>query len=606
MDRTRGRTLALTSVLVGLIVSVGLLLAILDVNVLPLLSRDSSVLLAGALVVVGLPVAIAFAAVGGCLGALLRRRGASAALVSLMTLALMVVLVIALSMRGGATLFLKRHLPLVVLLAGAAFSTLGAARTSRWRVLLSGGAALVLALSLALAGGVTLSSPKLAPGDVPRVAPVHGGKILLLGVDGLCWETLNRWEPHATADFEWFRQRGYIGPLTTIVPTQSPRIWSTMATGVTPEDHGVISFTSTAIRGVRHTLPQVPRFEGAFLWLRTLERLGLLQRRPVSSADLRRPAFWEMMTEPALSSDVVGWWATWPASHPNGRLVSDKFYFWRDQRMTSGAAAPPQALVYPPDLEAQLSELRVSPDDMSVDDILSLIDISREEAEALSGLPYRHHDVLSELPLAFTMDETYATVTERFLTDWRSARITVAYLRGVDLLSHASMHFSNLYPEAGATDDERARYGELLTRYYGRIFTVLRRFVEAAGEDVLVLVVSDHGFERLGDRLYGHDDAPPGVIIAVGGGAGELEERPAASIYDVAPTLLWLAGMPAAEDMPGRPLTELFPDVARVAPPTPRIETYGPRAVDVHVSSEIGDVADERMLELMRSLGYID
>ena len=83
MDRSRERTLAFTSILVGLIVSAGLLLAILDVNLLPLLSRDSAILLAGALIIVGLPVAIAFAAIGACLGALLRRRGASAAMVSL-------------------------------------------------------------------------------------------------------------------------------------------------------------------------------------------------------------------------------------------------------------------------------------------------------------------------------------------------------------------------------------------------------------------------------------------------------------------------------------------------------------------------------------------
>ncbi|MFH1690662.1 MAG: alkaline phosphatase family protein [Candidatus Eisenbacteria bacterium] len=606
MDDRRDRTLVLTSALVGLVVSVGLLLAVLDVNDLPLLCRDSAVMFAGALVVVGLPAAILFATAGGCLGLLLRRREASAALVSLAVLALMVALVIALAMRSGAALFLKRHMPVAVLLMGAALSALGAARIRRSRVLLSGGAALVLALVIAFGGGVALSNPELAADEVPRAAPAHGGKILLLGVDGMCWETLNRWEPHATADYEWFRQRGYIGPLETVFPPKSPRIWSSMATGVTPEDHGVISYTSTVITGVRRPLPQVPRLEGAFLWLRALERFGLLHRRPVSSADLRRPAFWEIMTDPALSSDVIGWWATWPATHPNGRLVSDKFYFWRDQRMTGGTAAPPSSLVYPPGLEAQLSELRVSPNDMSADEVLDLIDIPREEAETLSGLPYQHHEVLSELPLAFTMDETYAAVTERFLTDRTGSRITVTYLRGVDLLSHASMHFSNLYPESGATDGERARYGELITRYYGRVFAQLRKFVEAAGDDVLVLVVSDHGFERLNDRLYGHEDTPPGVIMAIGGGAGELTERLDATVYDVAPTMLWLAGMPAAEDMPGRPLAELFPEIARTAPPSPRIRTYGPRSMDAYVSSGGGDVADERMLELMRSLGYID
>ena len=130
--------------------------------------------------------------------------------------------------------------------------------------------------------------------------------------------------------------------------------------------------------------------------------------------------------------------------------------------------------------------------------------------------------------------------------------------------------------------------------------------MEIVGDDALVLVVSDHGFERINDRLYHHVNTPAGVIMAIGGGARELEERIDASIYDLAPTMLWLAGMPAAEDMPGRPLTEYFPEIARIAPPRPRIQTYGPRSVGVHAGPEGGDVADERMMELMRSLGYID
>ena len=465
MDDRRDRTLKLTSVLVGLVVSVGLLFAVLDTNDLPLLSRDSVVMLAGALVLVGLPAAILFAISGGCLGRLLRRRKASAALASLAALVLFVALVAVLAMRGGAAEFLKRHLPVAVLFAGSALSALGAERVRRSRVLLSGAAALALILAIAFGGGVPLSDPEPTAGEILSSAPGHDRRILLLGVDGMCWETLNRWAPHATADYDWLLQRGHIGPLETICPPMSPSVWSSMATGVSPEEHGVLSYTSTVIKGIRRPIPQIPRMEGAFLWFRALERFGFLDRHPVSSLDLRRPTFWEMMSDPALQSDIVGWWVTWPATHLNGRLVSDKFYFWREQVRAPNESAPLSGLTHPPGLEAELSGLRVSPSDMSADDVLELIDIPREEAETLSGRPYGHHDVLSELPLAFTMDETYTAVTERFLTDRSGSRITVGYLRGVDILSHASMHFSNLYPESGATEEERARYGELLTRY---------------------------------------------------------------------------------------------------------------------------------------------
>ncbi len=50
-----------------------------------------------------------------------------------------------------------------------------------------------------------------------------------------------------------------------------------------------------------------------------------------------------------------------------------------------------------------------------------------------------------------------------------------------------------------------------------------------------------------------------------------------ATVYDVVPTILWLAGYRVAEDMSGRPLVELFPRARATGNPGSRIPTYGSR-----------------------------
>ena len=108
------------------------------------------------------------------------------------------------------------------------------------------------------------------------------------------------------------------------------------------------------------------------------------------------------------------------------------------------------------------------------------------------------------------------------------------------------MRYSDLYPKAPATPEERRRYGKAVSRYYARTFSMLRRLVEMAGPDTVTLIMSDHGFAEEGvrRRFSRTRSAPPGVLIAVGGGADHVDKQVKASIYDVTPTLLWLSGYP--------------------------------------------------------------
>jgi hypothetical protein len=98
----------------------------------------------------------------------------------------------------------------------------------------------------------------------------------------------------------------------------------------------------------------------------------------------------------------------------------------------------------------------------------------------------------------------------------------------------------------------------------------------------VLVVVSGHGlaptplWRRLVGALTGtgvgaatHGGPPDGVLLVVGEGIRPGATPTRASVLDVAPTLLYLLGLPVARDMEGRVLTEILePEFARLNPVT--------------------------------------
>jgi predicted AlkP superfamily phosphohydrolase/phosphomutase len=597
----------------ALVVSGDLFLAIVGANHAPVLSQTALGVAVLSLVSLGLPVLLAYGVVvaGLSLWPPLRRRLPDPHVMAVGAILLAWLLgAAATGARGGgaaAAEFLGKHLLLGALAAGG----LLAAWLIRWRgarVVLAGLVPAIACAPLVAAGqGLSLrwEAPERA---VEPGGAAQSGKVVLIGVDGLCWETLRRWrEAGGSPDLEWFERRGLVGPLETIVPTQSPTVWSTISTGRRPDGHGVLSFTAWDVGVAGSSVSRLPRFAGAFAWLPVADSLGLSRMRQVSSADLRAPPVWEILADPERPCTVTGWWCSWPASKINGWMVSDKFYFWRESRRHGSDARAQTGVTYPEDFHEEVDRFRVSPKEMTVEQVQRFADVSDDEARRmLAGDEYRHHSVESELPLAYTMDETYFDMAEHLIETGPERGFYAFYVRGVDLLGHAAMHASELYPEAEATPDERRRYGKLTSRYYAYTFERVRRLVERIGDDAAVIVLSDHGFERVAPDEYGHENAPTGVIMVPNAaeGAGWGAER--ASVYDIAPTVLWLSGYPAAEDMPGRELVDVFPERARAAPPLPRVPTYGTRWDRAPMELAGDDASNAEQLELLRSLGYIE
>jgi hypothetical protein len=69
------------------------------------------------------------------------------------------------------------------------------------------------------------------------------------------------------------------------------------------------------------------------------------------------------------------------------------------------------------------------------------------------------------------------------------------------------------------------------------------------------------------------------------------------------PTLLYVLGIPASRELPGRPRTELLSPsfVARV--PVGEVETYGRRVIGPRPANVTP--LDQEMMDRLRSLGYV-
>ncbi|HJZ10671.1 MAG TPA: alkaline phosphatase family protein, partial [Acidobacteriota bacterium] len=106
-----------------------------------------------------------------------------------------------------------------------------------------------------------------------------------------------------------------------IVP---PVVWSTIATGVSPAEHGIL-------------MPEVRRWRGVGAWMQVtplelatrsiLVHSAFSQRQPVSGYLRKSKAFWEILSDYGLRAGVVNWWGSWPAMPLRGWNVSERYYY---------------------------------------------------------------------------------------------------------------------------------------------------------------------------------------------------------------------------------------------------------------------------------------
>ena len=458
-----------------------------------------------------------------------------------------------------------------------------------------------------LTDGVAVASLRLVPvagagesgGDIVRAgATPRPRRIVLVGLDSYTWriaDPLMRQGkmPHLKAIVDG----GARANLRTITPILSPVIWTSIATGMKPSKHGIVDFVVSA------------RDTGALV--------------PVTSAMRRVPALWNILGRQEVACDAVAWWASWPAEPVLGRIVSDRvaFQLFEQAQQDWKSADPEKARgkTSPADLFPAILPMIKAPSEIRDEEVAPYLGTARAVSKRLpDGLTPEQADRIRQFRTVLAAGQTYHAIARHLLqhpaVPAGAASVSLFYYEGPDTTSHLFMRDRPpLLP--GVKPEDAALFGAMVDRYYETQDRYLGEIVRDAGEDATILVVSDHGFKSESDRPIDSDPridrgraaewhSPVGVLAIAGPDVRRGADIGAASILDIAPTILALLGLPAARDMDGQPLTEAFTPEFQRAHPVSWIDTYG-GARPEDDESLVASAGDAELVEKLRSIGYI-
>lgn len=476
--------------------------------------------------------------------------------------------------RDSIPLESARALSLSARLFGAlSISLLGVGLGVWWfpqRRLRGASAALVVLAAAALVVVPLAARPR--PGKPPspvelrteRVAAPR--RVLLLGADGLSPALVREGARRGVLPaFARLLRKGTHAALGTLSPTEGPPVWTSIVTGRLPREHGVKSFTRYRLRGSATLYDLLPK--GALVsWL---ERAGLVSRAPVTAASRKRRAVWEALNAFGIQVGVVRLFATHPAQRVQGFMLSNYFYPLRADAVRAREA------LHPGDL---LEEVRASAlSGSELDAALVGRFLPRPPDGRRDDLRLR--DELLEHALAPDLSYERAGRVLRAAYD---PPFFASYLFGLDVVTHAFLRHARPEEFGNVPEADVQRYGTTVDRYAAFVGERAAELADTLRGDDILLLVSGYGmhpvpwWRRTLATATGalpataeHAGGASGFLLAVGNGVRAGAVLDGASVLDLAPTILYLMGLPVARDMEGRALVELLdPESAQVRPVT--------------------------------------
>jgi predicted AlkP superfamily phosphohydrolase/phosphomutase len=398
--------------------------------------------------------------------------------------------------------------------------------------------------------------------------------------------------------------RGTYGYLETIEPTTSPVIWTTVATGKLPRQHGIQGFVYSAGPGED----------------------GL---RFYTSGHRATKAFWNILSDYGRTVDCLGWWITYPAEPINGVMVAQTnttavLHDAENALFKGTVLRGVEDQVHPPERQDEVMDI-VDTIDSSIDSVLAGIFATVPAATT------EFTKVLWEQSQwAFRADAVYLDVAKKLLASGEPPDLLAVYVGGTDVAGHRFWQYTYPHQFAHPPDaSETAAFGPVLPDYYAHVDRALGELIAVSPPNTTVIIVSDHGMHAVNTdhefkatdepemQLSGnHKDSPPGVFIAAGpnitaraeGSSWKMPERarPVGHVFDILPTLLALQGVPLGQDFAGQPLTDVIDPAFLKEVPIRTVKTHDDKAWDQARETRMKEAADRaERLEQLRSLGYI-
>jgi hypothetical protein len=425
-----------------------------------------------------------------------------------------------------------------------------------------------LAVPLALRG-IAPAVPRLAAGNGPTVAVTPSrARVSMILLDGA---TLDFIAPNVASgrlpNFGRLLESGAVMHLATLKPTQPAPVWTAVSTGKLPFKTTVYSAARYSTAGTPPRLDLLPDF----CFAQALVRFGLLREEERTSLMVRARPLWELLNKYGVTTGVIDWPMTYPATAIDGYLVSDEFLRRDDASLV--AAVGDGATAWPPEAVeiARHARLRAVPE--STVALVARRAVSRQPGEG-------------QAPLAAVGTDAVAEQLAQSLSEWRPAQFTAVRYPGLDAVGHYYLRYAMPRAFGDVSDAELLEYGRVLEQYYTYVDGIVGRAMAALEADDLLIVVSGFGMEplslskRILERVTGdsdlsgtHERAPDGFLFAYGRSVGK-GNFPRASVVDIAPTVLYFLGLPIARDLDGYARTDIFTPAFTEQRPITFIPTY--------------------------------
>jgi predicted AlkP superfamily phosphohydrolase/phosphomutase len=282
-------------------------------------------------------------------------------------------------------------------------------------------------------------------------------RVLLLGLDGAAFPTLQPLLDGGTMPFlASLLEVGARAPLASTPHPISPAAWASIITGRTPGQHGVFDFVRVGRSGNR------------------------LSYSLVTSADLRAETVFSRAARYGRTVTALNFPCMFPTPELPGNIVPG-YVPW-----TYLARA-----VRPRGLFTHLKERAgLDPRKLAVDWEL--------ERTAVQGLPA--DELARWVQLHIDRERQWFAIL-RYLMLEEPTDLTAVVFDGVDRIQHLCLHlFPRAADEVIGTNGSTVKH--LLVEYFQLLDDFLAEAVRLIGSDAHVFVVSDHGAETAGDRVF--------------------------------------------------------------------------------------------------------
>jgi predicted AlkP superfamily phosphohydrolase/phosphomutase len=370
-------------------------------------------------------------------------------------------------------------------------------------------------------------------------SPPH---VIVVGVNGMEWDIIRplllKGELH---NFASVVQRGVYGKMKTLSAPNCPKIYSSIATSTPPEENGITGF--------------------------------VVAGKTASTDMLKREPLWSILSKHGVTVGMANVPATFPVMPLNGYMISGMLT--RGKGCEDGILCSPRLsdvkgedAVYPPNMIAELEK--------NVGDFW--IDCSRmPAAEELKG---KEAEAIDHWLLQVSQVRAQQAKLFDYLLSHHRTDFTMLVQSCEDRVGHW------LYPiqpyNAGYDPALNSVRVDAFPDQYRAFDQVLGKILQYVDKNTYLFIISDHGIKPLrefeGQRFYhsAHDhggntpiiakhdfedgDDVPGVFIAIGPNIKRDVRLMGftVSVFDIAPTILNLYGIPQPTQMKGRVLSEIF------------------------------------------------